>query len=70
MLTIRDSDSSWQFGKIINIFDGEEKHSAIVLSLKEFHTNALLLKRSQQSLINKELSFEVPKNYYIRTKWG
>lgn len=43
MLTIKDSDSSWKFGKVLNIYDGPTKHNALVVSLKEFHTNALLL---------------------------
>ena len=43
----------------------------MVLSLKEFHTNALLLERTQSSLLNKEdLKFEVPQTFFLRTKWG
>jgi hypothetical protein len=71
MLTIKDSDSSWKFGKVLNVYDGQIKYNALVVSLKEFHTNALLLQRTNLSLVQTEqLKFEMPLTFFIRTKWG
>ena len=71
MLTIKDSDSSWKFGKVLSIYDGPTKHNALVLSLKEFHTNALLLQRTNSRLVQKEqLKFEMPLTFFVRTIWG
>ena len=48
MLTLKSADKNWQFGKIISVY-GEHgmKFDALILGIKEFTTNALLLRRSK-----------------------
>jgi len=60
MLTIKNASESWQFGKVVNVFEGDSKMPALVISLKEYTTNALLLGRSPASLVGRDLQFEMP----------
>jgi len=69
MLTIKDAHEGWQFAKVLNIYDGSQRFPAMILSLKEFHTNALLFQRVQ-SLVGKQLKFEMPSSFIIKTSWG
>lgn len=57
MLQIKDASLSWQFGKIINIYYQGSSMPALVLGLKEFTANALLLNR-QQNLVGLPLDFD------------
>jgi len=45
MLSIKNAGLDWKFGKIIKIIEGGESIPALVVGLKEFTVNALLLKR-------------------------
>lgn len=70
MLTIKNADLLWQFAKVINVSDGARTLPALVVSLKEFAINALLLHRLQTSLVGRPLKFDVPKEYVLRPSWG
>lgn len=72
MLTVKSADKNWQFGKVISVFgDNGTKFDALILGIKEFTTNALLLKRSKSNLVGSEaLKFEMPKAFFVKTKWG
>ena len=70
MLTIKSAENSWQFGKVVNIFDEDRKLPAVIISLKEFSTNALLLHRTQSSLVGRDLKFDMPQSFFVKLKWG
>lgn len=70
MLTIRNPDLAWQFAKIIQVCVGDHKLPALVVSLKEFSINALLLHRLPTSLVSSNLLYELPKTFAIKASWG
>lgn len=43
MLTLKNPDASWQFGKVVNLYDATNNLPALVVSLKEHVANAILL---------------------------
>jgi len=70
MLTVKGGDVNWQFGKVLSIYGAGNKSDALIVGIKEFSTNALLLRRSPSSLVDQDLKFEMPSSFFVNAKWG